>query len=320
MEVSPRLSGESSQLSAVLFNRNYILLVALCVAFFLSATNPVYAVSASVAYQPMVSNGLAAGQPFEAWIMLDKPVDPAKPGYALPAGATMRFKFAKAFNPRPELRPEAVLLHGWSQGPIAVKFTVGLDPQDPRTIVVTLLEPIAATPPERPGLKAIHLRTGELNPSAKGNYPIEIQFSNAGELSGTTTAIATITSAPVPVIAAYNTLHEGRNEDWQHVKRGEIAALPIDFLVTLPDEPRSFIALRPGANGGLEIVSDKKPIGTITTLGPQLSLTPVPFGPGFARLGIVRFRIAAGTETGTAEINAQLTGGPTYTLHLIVEP
>jgi hypothetical protein len=268
----------------------------------------------------MVSNGLAAGQPFEAWIVLDKSSDPTQPGYTLPAGATIRFKFAKAFTPRAEIGPEAVFLYGWPQNAIPVKFAVALDPQDPRTIVITLREAIQAVPPDRPGLKAIHLRTGEINPSEAGNYPIEIQFSNAGEQSGSTTAMASITKAPVPVIAAYNQLHEGRNEDWQHVKCGQTAALPIDLLVNLPNQSRSSLSLRPAANGNLEVLSDKEPIGAITTHGVPLTLSPVAFGPGFARLGIVRFRVAAGMQTGTAEINAQLTGGPTYTLHLTVGP
>jgi hypothetical protein len=299
--------------------RSYLFCCALLCAFLLSGTNSVHAITASVAYQPMVSNGLAAGQPFEAWIILDKSLEPSTPGYALPAGATMRFRFPKAFNPILAVKPEAVLLFGWPQRGIPVKFQVALDPQDARTIVITLLQPLEAAPPDSPGLKAIHLRTGERNPKP-GSYPIEIQFTNAGELSGTATALASIAKSPVPVIAPYNQLHESRNEDWQHVKRGQAAPLPIDLLVNLPHEPRSSISLRPTANGGLEILSDEKPIGTITTHGPQLSLTPVAFGPGFARLGIVRFRVSAGAESGTAEISAQLTGGPTCTLHVIVEP
>ena len=293
---------------------------ALLMVFILSVTQAAHGVSASVAYQPMTSSGLAAGQPFEAWIMLDKPTDPAQPGYAVPAGAAMRFKVGKAFTPVAHIEPEVVFLYGWPQKAVPVKFEVAIDPGDPRTIVVTLKEAIQAAPPDRPGLKAIHLRTGESNPAEAGGYPIEIQFSNAGELTGTTTAMAPITSAPVPVIAAYNQLHEGRNEDWQHVKRSETAALPIDLLVNLPNKSRSSISLRPAPGGGLEILSDKEPIGKVTTRGVQLTLTPVAFGPGFARLGIVRFQATAGTQTGTAEINAQLTGGPVYALHVVIEP
>jgi hypothetical protein len=268
----------------------------------------------------MTSSGLAVGQPFEAWIVLDKPTDPAQSGYAVPAGATMRFKFGKAFTPVAHIEPEVAFLYGWPQKAIPVKFEVAVDPGDSRTIVVTLKEAIQASPSDRPGLKAIHLRTGELNPSKAGDYPIEIQFSNAGELSGSSTAIAPITSVPVPVIAAYNQLHEGRNEDWQHVKHGESAALRIDFLVNLPSKSRSPISLRPAPEGRLEILSDHERIGTITTRGAQVTLTPVAFGPGFARLGIVRFRATAGMQTGTAEITAQLNGGPACTLHVVVEP
>ncbi len=191
----------------------------LAVLFAVLLGTQAHAVSATVAYQPMTSSGLAAGQPFEAWIMLDKPIDPAQPGHAVPAGATMRFKFGKAFTPVAHIEPEVVFLYGWPQKAVPVKFEVAVDPGDARTIVVTLKEGIPAAPPDRPGLKAIHLKTGESNPAKAGDYPIEIQFSNAGELSGNTTVMAAITRAPVPVIAAYNQLHEGRNEDWQHVKR-----------------------------------------------------------------------------------------------------
>jgi Cu/Ag efflux protein CusF len=285
----------------------------------LSISVSAHAFSASVVYQPMVSGGLAAGQPFEAWIVLDKPLEPNAHGYSLPAGATIRFTFARAFTPRSGVRPEAVLLYGWPQRAIPVKFVTALDPQDPRTVVITLLEPLDAAPPDKPGLKAIHLRTGELNPSQGGNYPIDIQFISTGELTGTATAVARITDRPVPVVAAYNQLHDSRNENWQHVSPGETAAIPIDLLVTLPGNARSSVTLLPATDGSLVVISDEEPIGTIKARGAPVTLKPMSFGPGFSRLGIVRFQATAGMMPGTVEIDAQLTGGPTYTLHLIVD-
>lgn len=154
----------------------------------------------------------------------------------------------------------------------------------------------------------------------KGDYPITIKISDAGELSGTTHAIAHITSKPVPVVAAYNQLHEGRNEDWQHVETGQAAPLPIDLLISLPDKARSSIELRPGTNGNLEILSDGTPIGTVTGRGVAVTLRPEHFGPGFARLGMVRFYVTGGSVSGLAEIDAQLRGGPRCTLHVVVEP
>ena len=274
---------------------------------------------ATIECQPMTSQGLAAGYPFEAWAVFDKSSNLAEPGYALPVGATFRFTFPPAFTPKLDIHPESVLLHGWPQKAAPVPFTVGLDPRDPRTIVLRLKEAFPVGPPERPGLKAIHLRWGPLNPMQGGDYPITIEISDAGELSGTTQATAHITSAPVPVIAAYNQLHEGRNEDWQHVKTSQTASLPIDLLVTLPDKARSFISLRPAADGNLEILSDGVPIGTVTRRGVPLTFKPEPFGPGFARLGIVRFYVTGGSVLGLAEIDAQLEGGPRYTLHVFVE-
>jgi len=275
---------------------------------------------ATVEYQPMTSQGLAAGYPFEAWVVFDKSSNPAEPGYALPAGAILRFTFPQAFTPKPGIHPESVLLYDWPQKAAPVPFTVGVDPQNPRTIVLKLKEAFPVGPPERPGLKAIHLRMGPLNPKQKGDYPVMIQISDAGELSGTTQAIAHITSEPAPVVAAYNQLHEGRNEDWQHVKTDQTASLPIDLLITLPDKARSSIELRLVTGGNLDILSDGVTIGTITRRGVPVTLKPESFGPGFARLGIVRFYVTGGAVPGLAEIDAQLQGGPRYTLHVFVEP
>ncbi len=274
---------------------------------------------ATIEYQVMTSDGLAAGYPFESWVVFDIPSNPAVPGLALPAGATFRFTFPSAFTPQSNFRPQAVLLYGWSQGPIPVPFTVGLDPQDARTIVLRLTNALPAGPPERPGLKAIHLRWGPFNPAQAGDYPITIQLSDAGDLSGTTQAIAHIGSKPVANIAAYNTLHDGRNENWQHVKIGQPAAIPIDFLVTLPDKARSFISLRPVSGGNLDILSDGIVIGAISKSGVPLMLKPEPFGPGFARLGVIRVHAAAGSIPGVAEINAHLNGGTSYKVTVLVE-
>ncbi len=274
---------------------------------------------ASIQYQPMTSDGLAAGYPFEAWVVFDISSNPSTPGLALPANAALRFSFPEAFVPQPNSHPQAVLLYGWSQGPIVVPFTIMLDPQDSRTIVLKLGAAIPFGTPERPGLKAIHLRWGPQNPREAGDYPINIQISDAGGLSGTMQVVAHITSRPVPNIAAYNQLHQGRNEDWQHVKTGQAAPLPIDLLVTLPDKARSFISLRPTEGGTLEIFSDGIPIGTVTSKGVPITLKPESFGPGFARLGIVRFFVTGGPEPGLVEIDARLKGGPEYKLHMFVE-
>jgi hypothetical protein len=298
----------------------YILLFSTMTVVFLATTGMASSPRATIEYQPITSQGLAAGYPFEAWVVFDRSTNPAELGYALPAGASFRFTFPPAFTPKPGIHPESVLLYGWPQKAAPVPFTIGLDPQNPRTIVLRLTEAFHAGPPERPGLKAIHLRWGPLNPMREGDYPITIVISDAGELSGTTRAIAHITSRPVPVVAAYNQLHEGRNEDWQHVKMGQTAPLPIDLLITLPDKARSSMELRPDTSGNLEIISDGTPIGTVTRRGVPVTLRPEHFGPGFARLGIVRFYVTGGSVAGLAEIDAQLQGGSRYTLQVVVEP
>lgn len=275
--------------------------------------------STTVQHQVMVSTGLAAQKPFEAWFVFDKSSDPRVLGYAIPAGATIRFTFPESFTPEPDGVLGAVMLKGWPQGGIPAKFTTTLDPANPRVVVIHFAAPIAPGSAENPGLKAIHLRTNELNPTKAGNYPITIQFADAGAQSGETTAIAHITTMPVPNVAAYNQLHPGKDEDWQHVNAGEAATLPIDFLVTLPDECRSSFSLKPTGDRTLEILSDGKPIGSITANGVPVTLTPQPFGPGYARLGIVEVHAKAGSTPGTAKIVAALNGGTQYTIHLVVE-
>lgn len=271
--------------------------------------------SVTVAYQPMVSTGLAAMQPFGAWFVFDKSSDPTLPGYSVPAGATVRLTFPKEFTPlagNPHL--EGALLHGWPHGAIPVPFSVTQDNNDPRVVIVRIDQAIGTAPPERPGLKVIHVRIGELNPALPGDYPIAVQFIEAGPLSGTTNAIAHITDKPMPNVAAYNQLHQSKDEDWQHVKPGMEAALPIDLLVTLPDVPRSTISLAPTGDGALSILSDGKPIGAINSQGVPVTLTPESFGPGYARLGIFRVRAKAGSQPGIAEIISSLEGGTSYKL------
>ena len=274
----------------------------------------------TVEYQPMVSTGLAAKQPFEAWFVFDKPADPSVPGYAVPAGTTVRFVFPKEFTTLPgKPHLEGALLYGWPHGAIPSTFSVTQDQADPHVVVVRIEQAISVNPPERPGLKTIHVRTAELNPASAGSYPIAVQFSDAGPLSGTTTAVAHITTKPLPMVAACNALHQSRDEDWQHVKAGAEVPLPIDFLVTLPDESRSTISLAPPGNGVLDILRDGEPIGSITTTGVPVTLTPKPFGPGLARLGIIELHAKAGETPGTAQIIAALDGGPRYTITLVVE-
>lgn len=274
--------------------------------------------STTVIYQPMVSTGLAAHQPFEAWFVFDKSADPKVEGYSVPAGATIRFEFPKQFTPKNGLFQGAVMLQGWVQGPIPAKFVAAQDPSNPRALILKFDAPIATKPPEHPGLKAIHLRVPVLNP-AGGNYPIRITFADAGALSGTTTAVVNIAPEPVPNIAAYNDLNGGRGSNWQHLKPGEEAPIPIDFLVTLPNVPRSVISLKPLENGNLNILSDGKPIGSIKKQGASVTMAPEGFGPGKSRLGIIRVHVKAGSQAGNAKIIASLDGGAQYTIDLVVD-
>jgi hypothetical protein len=274
----------------------------------------------TVGYQPMVSTGLAAKHPFEAWFVFDKSADPRVPGYAVPSGTKVRLTFPKEFTPltdHPHL--EGALLYGWPHGAVPVPFRVTQNDMDPRVVEVRIDQAISIGSPEGPGLKAIHVRTGELNPILPGDYAISVQFIDAGPLSGTTMAVAHITERPLPNVAAYNQLHQAKDEDWQRVKVGSEAALPIDFLVTLPDKARSSFALAPVAGGGLSILCDGMPIGSITVKGVPVTLTPQNFGPGFSRLGIVELRAKANMVPGTAEIVAVIEGGPQYVINLVVE-
>jgi hypothetical protein len=273
----------------------------------------------TIQYQVMVSTGLAARKPFEAWFVFDKLSDPRVPGYAVPAGATVRFTFPHAFTPEPHGILEGALISGWAQGAVPTKFSLAVDPKNPRTVILRLVEPVVPGGPDHPGLKAIHLRAREVNPAKPGTYPITVRFIDAGPLSGTTTAVAHIAAKPAPNIAAYNQLHQNKDEDWQRVKPGEQALLPIDFLVTLPDTARSSISLRAKDDHNLVILSDGKPIGSISENGVPVTLAPQLFGPGYARLGMIEVRAKAGMTPGTAEIVAALDGGARYIIHLVIE-
>ncbi len=284
-----------------------------------SAAGALAAPATTVIYQPMVSTGLAANEPFEAWFVFDKSSDPKVPGYAVPAGATIRFEFPKPFTPEKDLFKGAVMLQGWVQGPIPAKFTANMDPSNLRALTMKFERPIGVAPPEAPGLKDIHLRVPVLNPAQAGNYPIKITFTDAGALSGTTTATAHITPKPVPNVAAYNDLNGGKGSNWQRVKPGEEAPIPIDFLVTLPGVPRSVISLKPSGNETLSILSDGKPIGSIKEQGVPVTMVPEAFGPGKSRLGIMRIHVKAGDKSGNAEITASLNHGSQYKINLIVD-
>jgi hypothetical protein len=290
---------------------------AAALALSLSAPARAAAPAISVAYQPMVSTGLAAGQPFEAWFDLDQSFDPMMPGYAMPAGAAVRFTFPAAFTPRPGLPLGAVMIR-WTQGAVPAKYTVSLDPGDSHAIDIRFESAVAPGKPGSPAIKAIHLRTPEINPAA-GQYPISVEFINAGALTGKTIAMATVTSQPVPNIAMYNQLHAGESEDWQRVNPGAQAPVPIDFLVTLPGRERTSLSLRPNVDGTLAILGDGMPVGTIKTSGTPVRLTPQPFGPGYARLGIVEVRATAGSTPGTARIEAALDGGTRSVVNLVVQ-
>ena len=106
----------------------YILLFSTMTVVFLATTGMASPPRATIEYQPMTSQGLAAGYPFEAWVVFDRSSNPAEPGYALPAGASFRFTFPPAFTPKPGIHPESVLLYGWPQKAAPVPFAVGLDP------------------------------------------------------------------------------------------------------------------------------------------------------------------------------------------------
>jgi hypothetical protein len=249
----------------------------------------------------MIAAGLAAGHAFEAWLQLDKSNEAWAPGYQLPAGTTIRLTFPRPFSPKHDLPARIFLLHGWPQSPITAKFEAAVDAQDSRAINLRLNGPIAADPPGHPGLKAIHLRAPVVNSAKPGDYPIAVSFEGGGALSGATQAVAHIAHKPSPNIAAYSQPHARGNENWQRVKVGQEAPLPLDWLVTLPNEARASLALPPAREGRLTITADGMPIGTIGSRGASSS-------------------VVAGEEPGKAEIEAKLDSGPRYVIHILIEP
>lgn len=316
MEQDPGVAGYGNAASK---KRTIGCLISLAMVVFLAGSGFAETPSMSVFYQPMVSTGLAAGHPHESWFVFDKWSDPNVPGHAIPAGATIRFSFPEQFKPVKRDPLGAVMLYGWSQKPIPVKFTTQEDPSDPRVVLIKFQDSIAVGNANAPGLKAIHLRTSILNPEKEGHYPIDVEFLDAGPISGKIQSVAAITPKPVPNVASYNSLHESRNENWQRVKPGQETPLPIDFLVNLSDACRSFISLKSNPDGNLTIVSDGKPIGSVVAKGVPVTMRPEPFGPGQARLGIIRVHVKAGDKPGLADIVASLDGGTQYTITVVIE-
>jgi hypothetical protein len=97
------------------------------------------------------------------------------------------------------------------------------------------------------------------------------------------------------------------------------AAVPIDFLVTIPDVPRSVVSLQPRADGSLAILSDGKPIGSMRMQGVLVTPAPEGFGPGYARPRHHPRPRQGRQPAGAAEIIAALDGGIRYKVNLIVE-
>jgi len=293
----------------------------LAVAAFWLAVVPVVAMAHAiqVAPQPMVATGLVAGHQFEAWFVLDRPLDPTVPGYAVPAGATIRFVFPDNFKPDQSLPLQSVLLYGWPQKGIPVPFTVRIDPQNAQVVVLHLASAIEVKPPLQPGLKAIHLRAPLQSPVTAGSYPIVVTFADAGDLSGHETAVAAIAAAPAPAVAVYNQLHDGRDEDFQRVAAGAAVPIPFDFLVSNPGSYRATVVTETAPDGTIQILADERSIGTVRAERKNVTLIPVPFGPGYNRLGIFRLAAKAGEENGTVRVVASLKGGSTCFLTLIIE-
>ena len=90
-------SGGFRTLKAVIFIPLFILAL-----ISTAGANPL---GATIQYQPMTSDGLAAGYPFESWVVFDMSSDPTVPGLSLPAGATFRFTFPLNLNRRIGMLP-----------------------------------------------------------------------------------------------------------------------------------------------------------------------------------------------------------------------
>jgi Zn-dependent alcohol dehydrogenase len=118
---------------------------------------------------------------------------------------------------------------------------------------------------------------------------------------------------------AYQLLHRAaRVQQGQRVLVHGAAGAVGQALLTLGR--MAGLELSPEADGKLTILSDGKSIGSIWSDGVPVTLTPESFGPGFARLGIVRVHARARDQAGSAEVVASLDGGIKYRIKLIVDP
>ena len=227
----------------------------------------------SVVNAPVAPNGNVARAVTDLVINLDRSLDPSIAGRGLMAGnkirITLPFDFkntglpiASAFTGCAPNCSAAILLQGWPQHPIGLfsgspgvgEWTVSSE--GTHTIVIEALEDIIPAPPAEPGIKSIHLLLyGFRNPDA-GYYDIMVE-AEMGPYGGVETGVARVEIIPkaersISVTSVFNG-PPNLNTIYQTAARGELTALPYDFLMWG----------RPGT-----------PLTGVTVVGPRFGPSP----------------------------------------------
>ena len=155
----------------------------------------------SIEKAPIIADGDVTGMPTDIVITLNGSMDHNVPGRGLAVGNQIKVIFPSEFDlanldsgyPVSNIRPPSsppppcrggnlqcttgVLSHGWPQQPVRPPFqfyNVSIDPIE-NAFVFTAVQDIEPTPPDKPGIKKIHLMLhGVINPQP-GEYYIRVE-------------------------------------------------------------------------------------------------------------------------------------------------
>lgn len=203
----------------------------------------------SVENAPVIPDGTVAGARTEFVINLDVSPDPNVPGFALPAGKSIRVTLPSAFVNTQELPlasvgsqedcvpgnfqcTTAALLQGWPQRPIPFgQYALSYDGAN--TIVITANEDILPQTPNAPGVKQIHLLWLAATNPEEGLYPVHVEIEGTSEgewLSGY--GLLEILPSTRPTVAVTSVFNPGNpNTVYQHARAGTPVPLPYDLLL-----------------------------------------------------------------------------------------
>jgi hypothetical protein len=333
----------------------------LCFLVVLSIASPAFAADGlvtSVGKAPITPDGDVAGAATDLVIDLDRSLDPAVVGRALPAGCSVRVTLPPAFGntglpvqdvfsagcaPGNFQCITGIFLQGWPQHPILPHFPVpplgpateyALTPVGTNTLVFTALLHIAAPNPNPlagPGLKQIHLINGFTNPARPGFYPVHVEFPPGPgcEAAG---GVADVQIIPriKPSLGVTSVFNPGApNTIYQQTTAGNAAPFPWDFLLwDRKGGPLVDVVVEMVQPDFALLRQHRRAVGHISIHAPAGARGhQVTGGPSFAinapikgvPAGRLTVQFTAGSAPGRYEIEVALKGGNAQKMFVDVE-